>query len=527
MYLVKIELARVQTFLFAVPRLRSMLGANASLGETMRRKLVLLACGYGAAAPARGDALIDLPEADSKDPLTQAAEPLDRDDPLALFRNYGVLAREGGHFSALFSDRTKAEAFASKSAEVIAQSLPGILARIDIGELGNGDREPVAPKPAAAILDLPVFQVCQETGIGPAAITSLKNGKMIGLGASIRETVGNDFSNNKTFDIIGLMRRSGKIPRPDNIPEDLNALTGGDYLALVHADGNGIGKRYKTLCERGKQTSGLSVQERALQNEIRGERFFHSMRVAVRRALTTALNETFDEDKAANYQLLMLGGDDLLLACRAKSALPFVRSYAKALEGIVLYDLDPLTVGVGVAIAKPSYPFHRLHQLAEKLAASAKRLYRANHQIGSVVDWHICTQSWAEDPIAQRRETALLRYRVGDKEERLVLSQCPYAIVGEGPLGSLSTLLDASEQLAGTMPARSQRRALVESCRKGRLAGELAWAELPDSTRKALKDVGKDAVFGDTPWIDMGNGNLRSPLGDLVDLLEINHLGAV
>jgi hypothetical protein len=40
---VHIELSRVQTWLFAVPRLRAMVGANAPLGETLRVALPKLA----------------------------------------------------------------------------------------------------------------------------------------------------------------------------------------------------------------------------------------------------------------------------------------------------------------------------------------------------------------------------------------------------------------------------------------------------------------------------------------------------
>ena len=40
---VHIELSRVQTWLFAVPRLRAMVGANALLGETLRAALPTLA----------------------------------------------------------------------------------------------------------------------------------------------------------------------------------------------------------------------------------------------------------------------------------------------------------------------------------------------------------------------------------------------------------------------------------------------------------------------------------------------------
>ena len=46
-FFVTITFKRIQTFLFAVPRLRAMLGANVLLGEVLRNELseIALACG--------------------------------------------------------------------------------------------------------------------------------------------------------------------------------------------------------------------------------------------------------------------------------------------------------------------------------------------------------------------------------------------------------------------------------------------------------------------------------------------------
>ncbi len=520
MFVASIEFARVQTYLFAVPRMRGMLGANASLGETIRHSLVELARTCGAQVSG-AHSLTGLPGAHPEDPLT-SLDPLNQDDPRRLLSEYGVIAREGGHFNAVFLEKTKAEHFAQAATACIAKELPGLSARVSIRTLNEGELKPHAPRSATALLDLPVFQVCQETGDGPAATTNNKH-KMVGTAAAARQEQGRRFAQGNTADIIGLLQRTGAIPQADESPEDLNDLCGKDYLALIHADGNGIGLRYTQWLDQlgnGKMDGSASSGE--LQREIHGECFFHSMRVAVRRALVSALRTTFSNGAAGHYQLLMLGGDDLLLACRAKSALRFVSAYANALQGIDLVDGKPLTIGVGVAIAKPAYPFHRLHQLAEELAGSAKRLYRANSEVGSVVDWHICTQSWVDDPVAQRTETAMLQYGVDDKEERLILSQGPYPILGQNPSGSLANLLDSAKALIDAKPARSQMRAMVESLGKGRLAGELAWSELPDATKTALKSAG----FVGSPWFSAGNGHWRSPLPDLVDIVEIDHLGA-
>src|SRR5882757_5987072 len=89
---VHIELSRVQTWLFAVPRLRAMVGANALLGETLRVALPKLAreTGRGWILAPSNEAY---PCADGNDPLR------DHDDPAADAKA-GIFSRDGGHFEA-------------------------------------------------------------------------------------------------------------------------------------------------------------------------------------------------------------------------------------------------------------------------------------------------------------------------------------------------------------------------------------------------------------------------------------------
>ncbi len=71
---VHIELQRVQTWLFAVPRLRAMVGANALLGETLRVALPKLARETGRGwmlAPSNET----YPAADPNDPLKEHDDP--------------------------------------------------------------------------------------------------------------------------------------------------------------------------------------------------------------------------------------------------------------------------------------------------------------------------------------------------------------------------------------------------------------------------------------------------------------------
>src|SRR4051794_34371691 len=104
-WLVNVEFGRVQTYLFAVSELKSMLGANTLLGELLRGRLGAtgfagdpdtppgLAVTHHAGLPPDVDAgKLPLPDGPRQDdPLGSG------DDPRAGCRE-GVLARDGGHF---------------------------------------------------------------------------------------------------------------------------------------------------------------------------------------------------------------------------------------------------------------------------------------------------------------------------------------------------------------------------------------------------------------------------------------------
>ena len=103
----------------------------------------------------------------------------------------------------------------------------------------------------------------------------------------------------------------------------------------------------------------------------------------------------------------MLGGDDLLMVCQASYALGFVKNFAQSVDEVweKETEIPKQTIGAGVLIASPSFPFHRLHAMTEQLAGSAKRLYRSLDKARqcSTVDWMICTASWSDDPIEMRK----------------------------------------------------------------------------------------------------------------------------
>ena len=148
---VHIELRRVQSWLFSVPRLRAMIGAKTLLGEFLRIELAKLARRGGSWKLASADGY---PAADPADPLVE------HDNP-ARDACDGILSRDGGRFEAIFS--WGAQAFARSAAEALSRQLRGLRFRIWVNDREFGQTVPELS------LELPVLMPCEWTGRGLAS----------------------------------------------------------------------------------------------------------------------------------------------------------------------------------------------------------------------------------------------------------------------------------------------------------------------------------------------------------------------
>jgi hypothetical protein len=302
----------------------------------------------------------------------------------------------------------------------------------------------------------------------------------------------------KAVDLVSLLSFKTKL-RELKRPQELKELVGDGYLALIHADGNGVGQG-------------------ARKNENKIAHFFHRTRVLLRRAAQKAIDNHCPDTGRAPLVPLMLGGDDLLLVCRAEIALPFVVTLCEMLNSFQT-DKDgfKLTLGVGVVFAKHTIPMHRLHEVAEQLASSAKRRYRGfkdSEEKRCVVDWAVFTTTWVDAP-EEMRQRDWLR---GSSKELRVLSQRPIDVLGQG-LDSLQGLVRGAQRIARA--PRSQLRYLVDQLPHGRVLSELAFNELSKEVRGPLAEAGITEL-----WRQVSNNGPRlTALLDLVEVAEIAHLG--
>lgn len=563
-WVVRIEGQRLQTYLFTVPRLRAMLGANALLGHTLRYELPNLALAAGslglpytaAGSGATGRGLDDPLDAALRQWGTSpGGAPLsDADDPATQY-GAGVLSRDGGHVHVAFKDDVAAGAFAATARTYLAERLPGLRFNVRVYDgLGKEVLSEGGATAAVQLADLPVFQVCTASGIGPAAYS--ERDRFLSSAVADREDAGQSFqAGTGAFrDLVSLLRP--ELPGyadPARAPQDLEELAGGGgYLALIHVDGNRVGQRVSELKDSARRVDWLA-------REAAVEAFFHRMRVAVRAALVGALQKVFPDSDLARgeklrYQLLMLGGDDLLLLCQPVYALRFVVEYARRLATQPLPGPEgeaarPLSVGVGVVIAPHSLPFHRLHQLAEGLTASAKRAYlqtRDNDEKRpperSVVDWAVLTTSWGLEPDVQRRAYERVDYPTGDgRRECLALTGRPYFVLEDPgtPGRSLARLLEEAQLVSAAYAARearaarSQLKQLARDVAGGRLWADLRYREVCRRLPEAIRGVflGRPGPDPQRPcaqgsvWLEADADRYVTHVRDLVEIVELGYLG--
>jgi len=422
---VELTFKRIQQFLFAVPRLKAMLGANALLGKTIREDLVELVSKHSPfSINVNG-----VPNQCSTDPID--------DDPFALYKK-GIISRDGGHFTAAFQSKKNAEAFINAAQQKVLKKLPSVMLEASLRTESNGEfkaeKYTTATHYGETPTRLPQLRVCEDTGTEIANHKREEEPEYISDQVKKLEDAGDDFKKGKTKDIIGQLLEKNELPGiqknteaentkdNSNIPKDLKELAGkSGYIAVIHADGNSIGIRRKLYAGKNEKPANF---DEYIENEVKNEQFFHAMRTTIRQCVLAALEKVFSNDeikqhKKLPYQLLMLGGDDLLLITQPQYAFPFVIEYSRELAKIpILYKDEninkPISIGAGIAIASQNIPFYHLHHLAESLASSAKKLYRSQvaaqdetPKERSVVDWLVATTSWIDDIETSRQQDDL------------------------------------------------------------------------------------------------------------------------
>lgn len=307
------------------------------------------------------------------------------------------------------------------------------------------------------------------------------------------------------------------------------------YVGLVYADGNAMGRL---------------VQETDSPKACKA--FSSIVDDSIRKACYHALTEVCKPEVAATRErqsngplpadILLLGGDDLLVLLPADLALDFaliVTEKFESLTHLAIAALPPgsarqffldrqverMTISCGVAFATASYPFYLLLDLAEELLRSAKKAGSRDPNSGSYyapayIDFHLVVGPQGADLAAVREMDYLVG--VSDNRERTLR---PYSAdrlkklkAGARRLQSARTPRSKLQDLwlaalDPGVPPRAEAR-----CRElfSRLRGTGDRNER-QALWRALQNLGMGEDF---PWCPHGTATATA-LADLVEAVDL------
>lgn len=178
-----------------------------------------------------------------------------------------------------------------------------------------------------------------------------------------------------------------------------------DWIAVIHADGNGVGQ----------------VVRKVGRDPEKFKEFSKRLNVATIAAAVDAFDkvkEMFADSDVIPIRPVVLGGDDITVICRADLALPYTEAFLKSFEEQTSVQIgglidgvftkgtyrDRLTACAGIAFVKSSYPFYYAYELAEQLCSAAKADAKDNENIRngeelpqSCIQFHKVQSSFVSD----------------------------------------------------------------------------------------------------------------------------------
>lgn len=212
-----------------------------------------------------------------------------------------------------------------------------------------------------------------------------------------------DLANKRLHHIIG--EAALKYEFPADI-DNLGRLSGEEsYVAIVHADGNGMGKRVQALenaAYKDHQSKGNKILNREYIKALRNfsENLEKACCIALINVVKKVVASIDSDDKVAGkipvikiknhnyipFRPLVFGGDDVTFLCNGQLGVELATKYLQEFENL----MGGYHACAGVSIVKMHYPFSRAYKLAEELTASAKeKVKESKPELDfSALDWH-------------------------------------------------------------------------------------------------------------------------------------------
>ena len=296
-------------------------------------------------------------------------------------------------------------------------------------------------------------------------------------------------------------------------PEDFNDL--GDmsqpknYIGLIYADGDNMGKALEQL-----------------ENLDEVKNFSEAVDDAIHQAVQEAILEYLkpeDSDKYFPFDILMLGGDDLVMVATADKVVEVSMKIVERFSEFIEERLGKrLTLSAGVAIAHANFPFSSLLTLAEQALKFSKkeavRRKRHGQEIDTegLINFIVVNNSNSLDFDSYYEET------LSDDDENIYRTLRPYNLVDLRYIVETIRCLKKENFPSGKL--NGLRDAIFQNRNQSILEGLMFFSRTKNKKhqqifRDFLAYFATGSFFPCFPWFKEGE-DYHSPFLDLIELYD-------
>lgn len=179
-----------------------------------------------------------------------------------------------------------------------------------------------------------------------------------------------------------------QVPESWTFPTRIEELAGEDnFIAVVHIDGNGMGKRVDSIYEKCGDWETCRRTLRRFSEGIQSD-----FEQAFRETVETVIAHGYSESRLP-IRPVVLAGDDVCFVTAGKIGLECARVFLEKLSAMENCEQpgQPYSACAGVAMVHQKFPFHQAYDFAEGLCDNAKKFCAEidRERRVSAMDWHI------------------------------------------------------------------------------------------------------------------------------------------
>ncbi len=310
-----------------------------------------------------------------------------------------------------------------------------------------------------------------------------------------------------------------KAEEPEDFDDIGRTSSPPGYLGFICADGNEIGR---------------------LWEKVRDFHAYYHLATGldelIRRITYRALKEVLKEPRQNifPFEILLMGGDDLMLVVAADAALKVAIRIAEYFENEAnelahspeagIPSGEHLSLSVGVVIAHDHFPIKAMYDLAMQLLRRAKRRAserkKRDQRPCGTVDFMVVTEAATAGLEKVRGEMLTERSFVvpPSRGEEFTLTERPYTYE------ELQKLINWAWRFKKKGFPRSSLYAMYEALFQSKTQAQLTALAVLGRAKQEHRDLGihffKDfgvSLFS-LPWRERGKGKFSTPLGDLIEI---------